>query len=90
MNLSEIRKEIDAIDDQLVKLFCDRMQLSAQVADYKRANNMPIYVPEREQAILDLRSEQAGPELAAYVQALYSQIFELSRNYQHKRNADKQ
>ena len=36
MELSEIRKDIDAIDEELVKLFCDRMALSAKVADYKK------------------------------------------------------
>ena len=44
MDLSEIRQNIDKIDEELVRLFCERMALSAQVADYKKANNMPIYV----------------------------------------------
>ena len=29
MELSELRKEIDSIDDQLVKLFCQRMDVAA-------------------------------------------------------------
>ena len=86
MDLSEIRKEIDAIDQQLVKLFCQRMELSGKVADYKRANNMPILVPARERQILKDVAEQSGPELGSYTRALYSTIFELSRGYQHKRN----
>ena len=52
MDLSEIRQQIDAIDENLVRLFCQRMNLSAQVADYKKANNLPIFVPARERAIL--------------------------------------
>ena len=86
MDLSEIRQEIDKIDDELVKLFCARMNLSAQVADYKKANNMPIYVPARERAILQSVAEKAGPEMANYTRVMYSMLFELSRSYQSKRN----
>ena len=50
MDLSEIRQQIDGIDQELVRLFCQRMNLSAQVADYKKANNLPIFVPARERA----------------------------------------
>ena len=46
MELNELRGQIDQIDDQLVKLFVERMNLSAQVADYKKANHLPIYVPD--------------------------------------------
>ena len=88
MDLSEIRKDIDKIDDELVRLFCARMNLSAQVADYKKANNMPILVPARERAILQSVAEKAGPEMANYTRVLYSMLFELSRSYQSKRNGE--
>ena len=52
MDLTEIRQDIDNIDRQLVNLFCQRMALAAQVADYKKANNLPIFVPGRERDIL--------------------------------------
>ena len=86
MELSEIRKEIDAIDEELVKLFCDRMALSAKVADYKKEHNLPILVPAREREILKDVAEKAGPEMANYTRVLYSMLFELSRSYQSKRN----
>ena len=86
MDLSEIRRQIDDIDEQLVNLFCARMNLSAQVADYKKANNLPIFVPARERAILQTVAQQAGPEMANYARVLYSMLFELSRSYQSKRN----
>ena len=34
MDLNEIRQQIDTIDSQLVDLFCQRLALRAQVADY--------------------------------------------------------
>ena len=86
MELEEIRNEIDSIDEQLVALFCRRMNLSAQVADYKKANNLPIFVPAREREILKKVAEQSGAELENYTRTLYSTLFELSRSYQSKRN----
>ena len=88
MDLSEIRQEIDSIDQQLVQLFTQRMNLSAQVADYKKANNLPIFVPARERDILRRVSKESGPELENYTRTLYSMIFELSRGYQSKRNSE--
>ena len=88
MDLTEIRQEIDGIDQELVRLFCARMNLSAQVADYKKANNLPIFVPARERAILQKVAEMAGPEMENYTRVLYSMLFELSRSYQSKRNGE--
>lgn len=84
MELSEIRNRIDAIDEELVRLFDQRMTLAAQVADYKKANNLPIFVPAREREILHMISKKVDPELKAYTQVLYATLFELSRSYQSK------
>ena len=88
MDLNELRTKIDDIDTELVRLFTERMQIAGQVADYKKANNQPIYVPARERAILKDVAEKAGPEMANYTRVLYSMLFELSRSYQKKRNTD--
>ena len=63
MDIEALRQEIDAIDKELVDLFCKRMDVSAGVADYKKANNQPIFVPARERAILQKVAQQAGPEM---------------------------
>ena len=84
MDLNNLRSEIDKIDDELVKLFGQRMELSAQIADYKKQNRLPIYVPARERAKLQDVAEKAGPEMANYTRVLYSMLFELSRSYQAK------
>lgn len=86
MELSEIRKRIDEVDSKLVDLFVERMALSAQVADYKKENNLPIYVPSREREKLQAVANQAGADMDNYTRVLYSMIFELSRSYQNKRN----
>ena len=85
MELSELRESIDEIDSRLIELFRQRMALSAQVAQYKKAHDLPIFVPGREQEILNKRALQAGPELAPYAKELYETIFSLSRRYQEAR-----
>ena len=84
MDLNELRIKIDKIDTELVRLFTERMDIAAQVADYKKQNNLPIYVPARERAVLQSVAEKAGPEMANYTRVLYSMLFELSRSYQRK------
>ena len=87
MDLQDYRKEIDAIDDELVRLFGKRMDIAAQIADYKKENNLPILVPAREREKLADVAAKAGPEMANYTRVLYSMLFELSRSYQSKRNS---
>ena len=88
MDLSQLRSQIDNIDDQLISLFGQRMQIAAQIADYKKQNNLPIFVPARErEKLLDV-SQKAGADMANYTRVLYSMIFELSRSYQSKCNLE--
>ena len=86
MELNELRKEIDAIDDELVALFARRMEVSAKIAGVKKEKSLPIFVPTREREKLADVACKAGPELAKDTQVLYSMLFELSRGYQNKLN----
>ena len=87
MDLNELRQEIDGIDEELVRLFCRRMEISGEIADYKLQNHMPIFVPSREREKLKEVAELAGPDMANYTRVLYSMLFELSRSHQSKLNA---
>ena len=84
MDLKELRGQIDEIDDQLVKFFCQRMDIAAQVAQYKKEQGLPILMPAREREKLQDVSQKAGPEMAGYTRTLYTMLFELSRSYQSK------
>lgn len=88
MDLTELRKEIDKLDDEMVRLFGQRMEIAAQISDYKKENNMPIFQPARERAKLQDVAKKAGPEMENYTRVLYSMLFELSRSYQSKRSAN--
>ncbi|MEY4291734.1 MAG: Chorismate mutase, partial [Bacteroidota bacterium] len=57
-NLSDLRKEIDLIDDAILKLLIERMDVVDQVGNLKRANNSIIYHPDREKEIIDRLANQ--------------------------------
>lgn len=86
MEIKELREQIDIIDDELVRLFAKRMDISKQVAEYKKENNLPIHVPAREREILQEVAKKSGADLSDYTRVLYSMIFELSRSYQRRQN----
>lgn len=85
MEIQDLRKEIDEIDDALVKLFCQRMEVAAQIGVYKKERNLPVFVPGREREKLNDVAQKAGEDMAGYTRVLYSMLFELSRSYQSKR-----
>lgn len=82
MELEHCRQQLDDIDRQLVQLFCRRMELAGEIAEYKRAHGLPILDSGREQAVRERLCAQAPAALQADLNALYSTLFALSRAYQ--------
>ena len=89
MDINNLREQIDQIDADLVRLFTQRMNISAEIAAYKKENNLPVYVPAREREVLQKVAELAGPDMANYTRVLYSALFELSRSHQKTQNLTK-
>jgi len=90
MDLIEYRERIDRVDRELVRLFTERMRISADVAAWKKASGMPVYDPAREQQKLrsvgDMAAQQAGEEMRAYTEQLFSTLMSLSKDYQRSLN----
>lgn len=59
MDLDQLRREIDAIDQQLVELLARRNRVTARVGEHKRDRGLSLYVPERESALIEARRRQA-------------------------------
>ena len=87
MNLEECRARINTIDDEMLKLFIDRMKMANEVAKYKAEHHLATLNPKRERDILLRISEQTGDELGGYARVLFSTLFDLSRSYQRRINA---
>lgn len=86
MDLEKARETIDRIDNELVKLFSERMEAVTEVAKYKKENNLPIFNGKREREVLDKVAKEVQPELALYAKVLYNTLFSVSRAYQTKNN----
>ena len=82
LNLEEIRKEISAINDEMLALFVRRMELSAQVAAYKKANGLPTLDRKREEAILQMVADNTDVEYRQYAIQLFRHMMDLSKEYQ--------
>lgn len=83
-DLEVLRKRIDEIDSQLLPLFLSRMECSARVAEYKRANNMPVLDKLREKQVLETKIEKVSQELKMPVYDFFSAIMKISRLAQAK------
>ena len=88
MELSEIRKEIDAVDEEMTKLFVRRMACADQVAEAKRGTGKPVLDPGREREILAKVAERVGPGLESEGKLLFSTLLSVSRGRQRAQLAD--
>lgn len=84
MDLNNYRQQIDAIDEEILRLFQQRMDVAENIAAYKKEHHLPILQAGREREKLATLSAQTRPELRSYLRVLYSLLFELSRAHQEK------
>ena len=90
MELHELRQKIDEIDEQIVKLYEDRMEISKDIAEYKIANGKTVLDSEREKSKLMRLKELTHNEFNAEgVNDLFMQIMSMSRKKQYELMADK-
>ena len=82
LNLEEIRKEISDINDEMLALFVKRMELSAQVAAYKKANGLPTLDRKREEAILQKVADNTTDEFRQFALEFFRNMMDLSKEYQ--------
>lgn len=83
MDLLDLRKQIDDIDEQLIPLLIKRMGISKQVAEYKVQRGLPVLNEQREKEILDdvrLKCGEQGETIAT----VFSATMDASRALQHK------
>jgi chorismate mutase/prephenate dehydratase len=78
--LDEIRKDIDALDLDLVRLLSRRVELAQEVGRVKGRDNRPYFTPERERAIYDRLAEvNPGPLQTRQLVAVFREIISAAR-----------
>ncbi|MDR1460356.1 MAG: prephenate dehydratase [Campylobacteraceae bacterium] len=79
--IGDLRREIDKIDDDILKLLNQRMEFVKNIGVLKHTSGSSIYRPEREKEILDrLKKISDGYVKNGAIEAIYSEIFAVSRN----------
>ncbi len=58
-NLEDLRHEIDKYDSNILQIIDDRMKVVEKIGEYKKANNITIFQPDRWQQILTKILEKA-------------------------------
>ena len=81
-SLEQMRAEMDIIDKDIIDAFRRRMNLSAEIAEYKKEHKLSVLDVEREKAKLDQIAKDVEDELSAYTSKLYLTLADLSRAYQ--------
>jgi chorismate mutase/prephenate dehydratase len=77
-DIEKLRREIDRLDDELVRLLNERARLAQQVGALK--NGAPAYRPEREAEVLRRVSEKhAGPLSARRLSAVFREVISACR-----------
>lgn len=85
-NLTDLRREIDKLDNELLDLLAKRMRVCHEIGVYKKEHNMPVLQAQRYDEILNKRGAQAvevglDPE---FVKTILRTVHEESVNAQMK------
>src|ERR1041385_1878109 len=80
MNLNDLRKEIDHIDEQILELLSRRGEIVQDVGRHKTRSRSHYFTPEREQVVFKrLAGLNKGPLDANAIRAIYREIISASR-----------
>ncbi len=82
MELNEIRQRIDLVDDEISKLYSERMELIKEVNIAKAKSGKAVNDPDREKKILLRVSENISEDKQVFLKRVFETIFETSKAYQ--------
>ncbi|MBR4670650.1 MAG: prephenate dehydratase [Butyrivibrio sp.] len=89
MDLKDLRKEIDAVDKQIVELYEKRMDIASRVADYKIGTGKKVFDKQREDEKLNEIKKLAKSDFnRTGLVELFSQLMSMSRKLQYQKLAE--
>jgi chorismate mutase/prephenate dehydratase len=84
-SIPALRRQIDRIDDQLLRLLNRRAELALAIAEQKARSNSGVYAPAREKGVLArLARASAGPLPESLVRAIFREIISASRSLEQR------
>jgi chorismate mutase len=86
MDISDWRNKIDELDEQIVRLICQRAEAAQAIGELKRTSDLPVYEPKREQAVFDhVRAVNPGPLDDAELLHVYERVIDVMRTLQKRK-----
>jgi chorismate mutase len=75
-DLEELRRKVDAIDDQILAALCERVKVCRAIGEEKKRRGKPVHDALREKAVYErVREKAAGLGLnEAQIEVLYREI----------------
>ncbi|MBR3276717.1 MAG: chorismate mutase [Eubacterium sp.] len=90
MGYEELKNRLADTDREMLKLFRERMQLSAGLEKARKEENIPETRAMANRQIMNMALEEAPEEMRDYLPIIYSQILELSKSYRHDTTGGRQ
>jgi len=85
LELEELRRGIDAVDQQILKLLHERVRLVVAVGEFKRERGIAVYDPDRERALLERLCGAAEPPLdAETIRRIFERLVDESRRIEQR------
>jgi chorismate mutase len=85
MDISDWRQKIDDLDEQIVALINKRAEAAKAIGELKKVSSLPVYEPNREQAVFDhIRAANPGPLDNAEMLHIYERIIDVMRTLQRR------
>lgn len=85
MDISDWRKKIDELDEQIVRLISQRAEAAKAIGELKKIAELPVYEPQREQNVFNhVRAANPGPLADADIQHVYERIIDVMRSLQRR------
>ncbi len=89
MDIEDWRRKIDEYNKQLLALLSERAECALEIGRIKQEAGQPIYVPEREAAVLaHLKDLNGGPLTAAAVERIFQAIMTESRQLEQDESGE--
>jgi chorismate mutase len=83
MDISDWRRKIDDLDEQVVALISKRAEAAQAIGELKHNTNLPIYEPRREQEVFEhVRRVNPGPLSDIEMQDIFERIIDVMRGVQ--------
>src|SRR5438094_10653453 len=84
-SIPALRRHIDRIDDQILRLLNERAALAVSIAEQKARTNSGMYAPGRERGVLTrMARANRGPLPAHLVRAIFREIISASRSLEQR------